>query len=465
MKNILFFAFVFLFFIPGFAQDTRVPVSLPDSLKQNTGASSNRLLGCPGWASHGYCNLLFVNNQFTVSPGKPMLTNPFPTMVQGWTSSHGTPQVNALGAPAASLQLPAGTNYASMWASGGNGEGIVGNIPDAYPNGLNVGQPFILSFYRRVLADPRNPTPQLDRIRIVLLNCNDTLQFPGNAGNLTPPIPSTAQVIYCENDAHIGVDRVVVQFTPNAQYNLIWIFPDQVSTPGQAWLDIAFPQIFDANLYDGPRTWDNTQNAYYLGDHGVVAMGGMANQLCHEVNTLGEWINSSNSVVWSLTTLGSNYDVPTCPYDNNCGPLYGPIYPNSGNPQTFTFRETFLNAVVTNNTCSAPVLSRTSSPVLIRHATAINKREDLPNPKENNIQVSYDRAASNVNIRIAAASEEQLSIVVFDQQGKLISRDYTAKVQKGLSDHLINVPHVSAGIYFAKIMIGSKKYSYKFVVD
>ncbi|OQP48085.1 hypothetical protein A4H97_30085 [Niastella yeongjuensis] len=440
-------------------------VTAQDNVNETPNVKPMSISECPGWAGHGFCNLI-LNSQFTISGGTPANNNPFISpFLANWDASHGSPQLN-IRVPEPLDYLPPGTNVASMWARGdAGGEGIVGNIPNASPGGLNIGEPYLLSFYRRVTSEPTIPSTHLDNFFIVLIKCADKTKFPG--GSLTktdiPALPAGSQVIYCETFMDIsaipGFQRIVVRFIPKDKYDLIWIFPRQIGSAGQAWLHVAFPQIFREKLVNGPFFEDDNLN-WYLGYNGDFQNGFTA--LCDEVNTKAEWYGPANNLLWSATVRGSYYP-NACPYTMPCSP-YGPVPLAS---QTYTFKQTFLNAVTTSNNCSEFVTSRTSMPFELRMATSPQKPPVVVT--ENIIAkdaafIRYDSYNHNVVVRAESVHDQPVTLFVYDMQGKIIKK-YNSRAMQGTSNHILNLQQVSAGMYFASVQLGNNRYSYKFSVQ
>lgn len=435
-----------------------------DSLKA-TGAGTAReqfLAACPGWTSHGNCNVI-LNSQITTN-GTPPSLDPFSTSyITGWEASHGTPQLNIV-PPDASNNLPPGTNAASMWATTGNGEGIVGNIPAASPYGLNPGTPYLLSFYRRVTAEPANPATRLDNFEIALIKCADRSGFPGSFRTETPAVPADAQIIYCESFINIrsipGYQRIVVRFVPNDQYNLIWIYPQQGVSSGQAWLHVALPQIFRADLAEGPWWTDDATGNYYLGYRGGPDYQPGYTELCHEINTKAEWFGPAGNLLWSYTVLGSSYNTG-CPYATPCPATYGPVPLG----QAYTFKQTFLQTVTpASNTCSDAITSRTAMPFQLRMAT--NPSQPPAVVAGNTItkdaaHIRFDADNNNVVVRAESVKEQPISMVVYDMQGRSIKK-YNGRALQGTSNHTLPLPGVAAGVYFANVQLGANRYSFKF---
>ncbi len=283
------------------------------------------------WASPIRCDLvsspncnLIQNSTFTrvcgplVSASNASIDPFYMNCIDNWDYAFGTPQLNAYFNP-----LDANYNTASMWASGGNTEGIATGIPK-----LVIGRKYMLSFYRAATPNLGSTTPDLELFNIYLTNCSDY-----NSMELEPhlmQIPQHAQQIYCETHiTNSGLRRVSICFTAESDYNVVWFFPRQWNIPAhQWWLGIAQPELLDVTEFSAGTTPSNPSN-------------------CN-------------------ITLG-----PTVP---NCGPTgatYAWIGPNGGTPipanpaQQITInaslpqnvgiwklRMTIPNTVTTNNTCS-----------------------------------------------------------------------------------------------------------------
>lgn len=217
---------------------------------------TSRLDNSCGWYSHPgpACGRMY-NRAFLPETGQsliPLEADPFTGKIFGWRSSHGTPQIGQGGAIPSYLNFPtANYNYASMLGftflgtrQQRNSEGIIGNIRPFSGGGdewsLIPGNTYYLTFYRRLRSN--NGGSPLTSFQVVLLNCAQGSQFPGNTSFTTPWMPPGSQSIYCEqNPQNSGVfERVVVPFVPTDAYDLIWIYPSLQAngTNNGSWLDI-----------------------------------------------------------------------------------------------------------------------------------------------------------------------------------------------------------------------------------
>ncbi len=124
--------------------------------------------------------------------------------VPGWSSSHGHA---ALGAPPRS---------AFMWSRWGGGEGMFNNF------NFVAGQTYTINFQVRTNAMGFGATLQLEATT-GLVPRND-----GAPNILQVPVPTTSQVIWQNQAANFAPNvwtNVVVCFTPNANYNQLWVYP------------------------------------------------------------------------------------------------------------------------------------------------------------------------------------------------------------------------------------------------
>ncbi|HYF30292.1 MAG TPA: T9SS type A sorting domain-containing protein [Chitinophagaceae bacterium] len=421
-----------------------------DRRKTDTGAPAlsavaNRIIECPPDASHSQPCWGVTNRLFQVAGGLSDPVDPFLPDVDHWTRSHGTPQLNVFGPPPAALNLPGGTNYASMWARGTNaGEGIIGNItcgmPLTCPWPIRQGHTYVLSFYRQFLPEQRNWANRLDELNVYLMNCD---QLPTQWQQTIPAIPAGAQQIYCEtNINNTNIARITVQFTAQSNYQMLWIFPRH-NSGGQAWLNIAMPEITEAFVW-GETLWDGLTNSYSVG------LGG-----CWLINTLHEWLDPLNNVVWSCTYNGSNF------LSFNCPPYYGPIPANPSNPQQYTYRVTYLNATTTNNTCSTPITSITSSPYSFRTKSGTEGREEVPAEK---VGLRYDQHLSTVVVTTNNFTEETFTLTVYDAQGKLMIKQDNQRAARGYNTIRVPIRKLAPGMYFMNIVMNGKATVQKFIV-
>lgn len=411
--------------------------------------SGSRIINCPPEAHHsqpcwGVTNRLFTPNLPMSDPGDAFLND-----IDHWTRSHGTPQINVFGPMPSALNLPSSANYASMWASATNrGEGIIGNltcgVPVTCPWPIRAGHTYILSFYRQFMPEPRNGAPSLDEVNVYLMNC---AQLPGTWQQTIPAIPAGAQQIYCEtNITGTGVARISVQFTAQNDYQLLWIFPRHNSTGGQAWLNVAMPEITEVYA-EGFVMWDGLTNSYSVG------LGS-----CKLINTLHEWLDPSSNVVWSCTYNGSNFTTYTCP------PMYGPIPGNPSNPQPYTYRITYLNSVATNNTCSTPITSISASPQYFRTKTDGGTSPGKVERPPDRVAIRYDQHVSSVVVTTNSLGEEDFTLSVYDAQGKLVIKEAKQRAGAGYSSIRVPIRRLAPGMYFLNVIMDGKATVQKIVV-
>jgi len=200
--------------------------------------------------TNNLCNYI-KNNSFLKTcpnPADPYNTNenhPFWNCIAFWTYSHGTAQINKF-----LPQYASGVNHASMRANrtllNGNtvsqGEGIAIGIKKLTANSV-----FKLSFKKRYQSPAAAYSPNLDNYYFVLLTCATFNSLRIYEENYTiPNIPTSgAQVIYVEsNTTNTSWQTVEQYFTPNATYDVLWIFPKHNTGQNiEAWLEITQPEI------------------------------------------------------------------------------------------------------------------------------------------------------------------------------------------------------------------------------
>ena len=445
-----FFTLAFIFLI------SKISFSQTDSLHfdVNTSNISGRLkTACPDWWGHPTFFERISNPQF-ISTSAAGDLNPFPSNnILSWTASHGTPQLNVFGAPG---WFPQNTNIASMWTerNGGAivGEGILGNLKGmlSTTHPVETGNHYYLTFFRSFMSDPFNTTPRLDRLNIVLIKCEDADLFPGSTTNLMQPFPNgtITQQIYCEtNITSTNYDMVAIDFVANNNYDLIWIYPQQVTTRGQAWINVTMPQLFS------PQSL--TSLVASSGGGQYLALGS------NIFNSNHDWYNQSNTLLSSIPINGNTYLNYTTLNDinNPSGVMYGPIFQTPGVNQDFTYK-TVIPSIITNNTCSTPVTG-----VIYTSPYTIYGKNSNGGLNDGSLTIDA-KSTVNSTIRITAKSmkRDNLTIYVYDQLGKLLIPSLNKSVQEGSTIVDLPLPSNFKGICIVKVISKDNVNSQKILI-
>jgi hypothetical protein len=428
--------------------------------------SASRILPseCPDWFYHGPAYNKVNNPTIAGVPLPQDIQDPFPTVAMSqWTKSHGSPQINIGGGPPS--WFPANSNLASMTAFRPNntsyGEGIIGLLRglNQVTHGVEAGQQYMLTFYRKFYPEPTAPAQRCDKLNIYLLKCAKVPVVHPNNPYIIPSIPAGSQQIYCEtNITSQTLDQIMVTFTAADDYDLIWIFPEHNSS-GQAWINFGMPQLFKPI-----NVWGTVHgvlpNGYYLG------FGPFIFQSQHT------WTDGNNNVVASYPFTAFEYDNPS-----NYGPgappvagMYGPIYPTPPPQplQSYTFSMNFPNVVTTNNTCSTPFTgtlsttgSGTGNPWLIRQAAPSSTGSGNVKPPTSPAIIKFEEyKGSSLRVNVQSAVEEIFDVYVYDALGRQVMSPVKKVVRKGFSTHDLHLEGAK-GIYIIKFVSAKNSYSQK----
>jgi len=272
----------------------------------------------------------------------PFNFNGMNTLITDWEVATGTPTVWSNNPFFANYpQPPANLNY----FFGGTGfnpvsnelmcESVVQKIPT-----LSTSKTYALSFLKMYKSWLELPTPSntdfpLYSFRIVLMRCQDynlTFLPPplSQISNDVPTLPAISQTIYCEiNVYNPNWQEVFLKFTPDYNYDLMWIFPS--GEPGLnrfSGLLVTRPELIDITNFSAGNTPAPTSNCNVL--------VGPSTPNCYPSGAVFTWHGPNNQ-----TRI-----VPD--------PNFQQILVNATDPLnigSWTLSMTMPNAVVTNSTC------------------------------------------------------------------------------------------------------------------
>jgi Secretion system C-terminal sorting domain len=286
------------------------------------------VLDCSTPLVNNACNQIFNNNLTPTWAGCFASTplDPFRYCFADWSYYYGDPQIN--------LKLPLigpTINHASMWAyyytypgspSVPNGEAIGTRVSNLIP-----GHKYAMSFYRRTWRNSPNTTyPYLDQVNITLMKCNDFVPFSG----AVPDPPANSQTIYCETNVNKpNWERAAQTFTANDNYDIVWIYPKQLSTT-QWWLEFGKMELIDVtNFSAGP-----SPNPVYP-NNCTVTIGPATPNTCALTGAVYTWYGPNGQVI----AAPANQQIQV-----NAA--------NTANAGTWVLKMTVPGTTTTNNTCS-----------------------------------------------------------------------------------------------------------------
>ena len=131
-------------------------------------------------------------------------------------------------------------------------ESVVQKIPV-----LSTTKTYVLSFLKMYkswleLSPPYNTDFPLYSFKIVLMHCSNYNATFLPLSYKVPDVPANSQTIYCEVDVHNpNWEQVFLKFTPNQNYDLMWIFPDgdHNYTDRSSGLLVTFPELIDVTNF------------------------------------------------------------------------------------------------------------------------------------------------------------------------------------------------------------------------
>jgi hypothetical protein len=285
------------------------------------------------------CNKI-TNNTFGApgyNPADPnQAVDPFGLqLVTNWLPSHGTANIyDGVNILFAGTPPFAGAGFARMGVfndPGGNkGEGIVQKIP-----ALTTGRNYGLSFFLKMAQATTGNTNPVQKFYVVLMHCAG---YNGaySSDYITPPLPAASQVVYCEtNLLTTSWKQVFNAFTPNSNYDMIWVYPETTGTPANNTANalFAYPELIDLAapaFTAGPAPAPVYPNC-------TVTIG-PATPNCGVKNAVFTWTGPSGQTI--------------------IAPASQQIQVDAGNPQNagnWTLTMSVPGTVNTNNTCSQPV--------------------------------------------------------------------------------------------------------------
>ncbi|HAO45432.1 MAG TPA: T9SS type A sorting domain-containing protein [Ferruginibacter sp.] len=227
--------------------------------------------------------------------------------------------------------------YLGIYAS----ESIVQKIPQ-----LTAGRSYTLNFYKMYMnfTSRTGSNYPVDHFRIVLMHCSDYQQtfwtnvtFPHNYE--VPPLPANSQIIYCESTVFNGSwERSFIKFTPNQNYDMIWIYPeeDHDNPAKETGIFVSFPELIDITGFNAGGSPNPTP------PNCTVTIG-PATPNCGPKDAVFTWLGpNGQSITVPLPLVSQQIQVDAS------------VAANAG---TWTLVMSLPGTVTTNNTCSQNITS------------------------------------------------------------------------------------------------------------
>ncbi len=277
----------------------------------------------------------------------PFNFNGLNTLITDWEVATGTPTVWSTNPFFGNYPLPPnGLNY-FFGATGFDYllnertcESVVQKIPT-----LSTAKTYVLSFQKMYkswleLPAPYNTDFPLYSFRIVLMRCQDynqTFLPQSQISYKVPNLPAISQTIYCEIDVHNpNWQQVFFKFTPNQNYDLMWIFPSgDPNVNRNSGLLVTQPELIDVTNFSAGNNPTPTSPS-------CIVTIGPATPNCAPAGAVFKW-------------TGPQGQTPTVPANQQI--TFNASIP--GNAGIWTLSMTMPNAVVTNSSCGIqqPIIS------------------------------------------------------------------------------------------------------------
>ncbi len=238
-------------FLPQQLRDALAPINQPpQAILQNCNIPS--LTNCNYNSNYTFTPSATYNSNIPEHLVDPFNYNGLNTLIPNWEVATGTPTVWANQGFSGYPLPPNGSNYyfgyvGSVYNTFGT-ESVLQKIPT-----LSTTKTYTLNFQKMYkswleLPPPYNTDFPVGSFRIVLMHCNNYAATFLPISYAPPTPPTNSQTIYCEIDVHnSNWQEVFFKFTPNDNYNLMWIFPDTDHTfpLKQSGLLATIPELID----------------------------------------------------------------------------------------------------------------------------------------------------------------------------------------------------------------------------
>jgi N-acetylneuraminic acid mutarotase len=260
-------------------------------------------------------------------------------LIPNWVETNGTPQITDEITFPITTPPPGISNYAYLFSTGwgyqGNssssGDGIAQKIP-----ALTAGSSYSMSFFKK-FAKPSGPSPfqfNMDKFYIVLMPCSSYSSIR-TCDYTIAGFPANSQIVYCESNlSNANWEQVFFNFTANANYDMVWVFPKQAqgifynNGTGRSGVDFTGLEIIKtSNFTAGPNPTPTPPNCN-------VTIG---NLNCGVANAVYTWYR--NNIFYSSSTIPNSQIITNL---------------NAGDPQnvgTWRLEMTVPNTITPTGTC------------------------------------------------------------------------------------------------------------------
>ena len=207
--------------------------------------------------------------------------------IDGWSNSHGTPSIETTSNLPQAPPFP-GIHAAYMGFAANNpgGEGIAGKI-----NQLIANKPYSISFFEAILGVCGSCPSQYN---IYLMHCADAQTYFNPMSYNIPTPPPHSQQIYCKTnfDVLAGWRQVALDFIPNENYDMIWIFPNipNATFSQPVNINFSYPEIISTeNFTAGPPPAPTPGNC-------IITIGPSTPNACTVKNAVFTWTGPNGQV-------------------------------------------------------------------------------------------------------------------------------------------------------------------------
>lgn len=340
-----------------------------------------------------------------------------------WIRSHGTPGVATSNSGSSAGPPIHGSQYLSMWAANGNGEGAYTNFT------FNAGQTYIICMYIRLhWGTNLPPNPSIRSNGLFHIKAANGLQESSNFSNCGQNLPTPTDVVTIKDGNYDGVglnaEWLVVseEFTPNQTFSQLWFHP---SVNGNVGIQPFF-DVDDVKIYSCPPLLTFSDPGQTIPE---------AAQASNQVNIGTSFGNSSSVPVQndptatSLITAGNRivFGEGTRISVNGNGAFHA--------FNSFCYADTFL--------CDPNIGLPRISPERINPLNL----SVYPNPvgKEESVLLEMDSPYTG-----------KVQVEIFDLQGRSYMKKPMLKEGEGVFKKKLDISNLPAGLYLLRATCGTE---------